>query len=372
MITFGIISLLALLAIWFGYPVVVRILAAFRRAPRYLPVVTPPSVSVIVASHDQAPAIASRVLDLLASDYPAELLEVVVALDAANAKASVEALRDLDHRLTVVVGDAPGGKASSLNAGVRAAHHDILVFTDTAQRFDSDAISQLVAELRNPSFGAVSGSLELGGSARSSNLAQRYWRLERWLRYWEGRLHSTVGATGAIYALRRELWEPLPAGLINDDVYTPMRIVQQGWRVGFTQRSKAHDARHFDASGEYKRKVRTLTGVIQVCFWLPGVLNPFRNPIWLQFVFHKLLRLLTPYLCVFVALSAAWTVAATILARPEGARALAVVVFAGLVLLLRPRFRRIAHAQVAWGLALLSSVVVATVNGARGRWDVWQ
>jgi cellulose synthase/poly-beta-1,6-N-acetylglucosamine synthase-like glycosyltransferase len=372
MFTFGVVSLAALLAIWIGYPVVVRVLATLRRSPTVGGRGETPTVSVILASHDEAAAIEERVRDLLAGDYPADRLEVVVALDAARARTTPAALAHLGPSVRVLAGDAPGGKASSLNAAVRASHSDILVFTDTAQRFDRQAIPALVAALGDPAFGAASGSLDIGTAGKSINLAERYWRYEKWLRFWESRLHSCVGVTGAIYAMRRELWEPLPAGLILDDVFTPMRLVQQGWRVGFTDAARAHDARRFAAGDEYRRKVRTLTGVIQLCVWLPGVMNPLRNPIWLQFVFHKLLRLLTPYLTLFVAIAAVWLATAALLASPAGTRALPVAVLGGGLLLLVPRVRRIVRAQLAWGMALQSSVVVATINGVRGRWDVWQ
>lgn len=372
MLTFGLVSFGALLAIWVGYPLVVRALASVRRVPALPPATTPPTVSVIFASNADPAAIRTRVEDLLAGNYPLERLDVVVALDSASAKATPEMLSDLGPNVRVITGDAPGGKATSLNAGVRAASGELLVFTDTAQRFDHNAIAELVDRLRDPAFGAVSGILHTGGGSGSVNLSERYWRFERWLRYWEARLHSCVGVTGAIYAMRRELWEPLPAGLINDDVYTPMRLVQRGWRVGFTDRALAHDARRFAPGDEYRRKVRTLTGVIQICAWLPGVMNPLRNPIWLQFVFHKLLRLLTPYLTLFVAIAAIWVATAALLASPAGARALPIAVLGGGLLLLVPRVRRIVRAQLAWGMALQSSVVVATINGVRGRWDVWQ
>ncbi len=372
MLTFGVVSLLALLAIWIGYPVVVRLLAILRGRPAALPQGEMPSVSVILASLDDPAAIEERIRDLFAGSYPADRIEVIVALDAARARSTVTSLAHLDARVRVLVGDAPGGKASSLNAAVRAAVHELLVFTDTAQRFDHEAIATLAHELCDPAFGAVSGILHIGGGSRSVGLAERYWRYERWLRFWEARLHSCVGVTGAIYAMRRVLWEPLPSGLINDDVYTPMRLVQRGWRVGFTDKALAFDARRFAAGDEYRRKVRTLTGVIQICAWLPGVMNPLRNPIWLQFVFHKLLRLLTPYLTLFVGIAGAWVAGSAILASPVGTRALPVAVLGGGLLLLVPRIRRLVRAQVAWGMALQSSIVVATINGVRGKWDVWQ
>ena len=172
--------------------------------------------------------------------------------------------------------------------------------------------------------------------------------------------------------MRRDLWQPLPAGLILDDLFLPMQLVLLGWRVGFTEKARAHDIRRFAAGQEYRRKVRTLTGVIQVCAWLPGIMNPLRNPIWLQFVFHKLLRLLTPYFAALLVVSGVWllvsVVASSSLSLPVLAGAGGVLI----VLCLVPHVRRALRAQIAWGVAMQSSIVVATVNGVRGRWDVWQ
>ena len=374
MLVFGSLSLVGLVAIWLGYPLLVRVLASVRRvdpAPAEMAPGAVHAVSVIIASHDEAAPINARIDDVLRSHFPADRIEVLVALDAARARATVEELKRADARVTFLVGDAPGGKASSLNAAVRMARNEILVFTDTAQQFEPAAISELVRQFRDPRTGAVSGMLELGRSGRLLNVAERYWLYERWLRRWEARLHSTVGVTGAVYAMRRSLWQDLPAGLILDDLYGPMRLVLQGWRIGFTERALAHDARRFSATDEYRRKVRTLTGVIQTTVWLDGVMNPRRNPIWLQFVFHKLLRLLTPYLTIFVAIATAWLLTRTVMATPHGQEALAAVGTLLLALLLVPRIRRAVRAQLAWGIALQSSIVVATFNGLRGKWNVW-
>lgn len=372
MIEVSLFGVMALAAVWGGYPLVVRALGGLRHERRLAPASPTPGVSIIVASCDDDAAIRSRVADLLRADYPADRLEVIVALDAAGARASASFLADLDGRVRVLTGDAPGGKAATLNAGVRAARHELLVFADTAQRFDSDAIAQLVRALDDPSLGAVSGSLDLPGEAGALNLAERYWRYERWLRYWEGRLHSSVGVTGAIYAMRRALWAPLPAGLILDDVYVPMRLVMEGWKVGFTERARAREVRRFAARQEFRRKVRTLTGNLQLCAWLPGVTNPLRNPIWFQFVFHKLLRLLTPYFAALAVFGAVGGGLRALVGTPNGEQ---ILLLAGMLLsalLLVPRIRRPLVRQVGWAIALQGSIIVATVNGARGRWNVWQ
>jgi cellulose synthase/poly-beta-1,6-N-acetylglucosamine synthase-like glycosyltransferase len=372
MIGLGLFGVMALAVVWGGYPLAVRALGGLRRKRGLAPTGATPTVSIVLASAADAAAIRERVADLLLSSYPARQLQVVVGLDAARGAATSDELRAMDSRVVVVQGDAPGGKAATLNAAVRAAEHEVLVFADTAQRFDREAIPVLVEELSDPVRGAVSGMLELPGARGSLNLAERYWRYERWLRSWEARLHSSVGVTGAIYAMRRSLWEPLPAGLILDDVYVPMRLALQGWRIGFTDRARAHDIRRFAAGQEYHRKVRTLTGNIQVCAWLPGILNPVRNPIWTQFLFHKLLRLLTPYLAICAAVGAVWAGLTMLVASPAGAQLLIVAGVACLALGLIPRVRRLLTEQIAWAVALQSSIVVATVNGVRGRWDVWR
>ena len=367
-------ALSALAIIWLGYPVAVRLLGGLRaEREAFAGDDFPLEVSVILATNGDASAIRARVANLFETDHPSDMLEVIVALDAANAQATPSELADLeDEKVRIVTGDAPGGKSATLNAGVRAARYPTLVFADTAQRFAEESIPALLAGLMDDRTGAVSGMLELPGAHGRLNLAERYWRLERWLRKWEARLHSSVGVTGAIYAMRRELWKPLPANLILDDVYVPMRLVLEGWRVGFTELATARDVRRFEAGQEYRRKVRTLTGVIQVCAWLPGVLNPVRNPIWLQFVFHKLLRLLTPYLAIVAIVAMAWAAVSALLSSTAGAQLLLALAVAGVALCLVPSVRRALKHQIAWGVAMQSSIVVATVNGVRGRWDVWR
>jgi cellulose synthase/poly-beta-1,6-N-acetylglucosamine synthase-like glycosyltransferase len=383
---------LALLFVWVGYPLAIALLAALvdggssRRRRRAAASAAPPaagdatpSVSVVIATRDDVDAVVARARDVLASAYPADRLEVVIALDAAGARATADQLRAAEPRLVVVQGDAPGGKSAALDAGVRAATGELLVFTDTHQRFHADAIARLAAFLAaHVEFDAVSGALDLGARERGQKtLADHYWSYEKWLRANEARVHSTVGVTGAIYAMRRAAWTPLPARLILDDVYTPMRLVLRGARVGFEDAARAVDVRRFDAGQEYRRKVRTLTGVIQLCAWLPGVLVPVRNPIWAQFLCHKLLRLLSPYLAALAALgalAALWRARAAVAAAlgvrwPVLLGALAAAVaLAALLPRVGPRLRGL----VVWGVALQAAVVVATVNGVRRRWDVWQ
>jgi cellulose synthase/poly-beta-1,6-N-acetylglucosamine synthase-like glycosyltransferase len=370
------VAVITLLAVWLLYPLVMGMLAGCaRRAERGGPLpgddVPVGSVSVVVATRDGAPAVRARVADCFRATNAPPQLEVVVAIDPTGGPDVAEPFfPPAGWTVRYTRGDEPGGKAATLNAGVRAATGDIIVFTDTSQRFHPEAIGALVSALRRPEVGAVSGNLELeSGGAMSP--AALYWRWERWLRKCEAGVSSSVGVTGAIYAIRKSLWKPLPAGLLLDDLYTPMQIALRGYRVGFLEGARAWETRQPLPSEEYRRKTRTLTGVIQLCVWLPELLNPFRNRLWTQFVFHKLLRFLTPYCALVIA---AWCVARAwpLVTRQWGPwQSAAAIVLLGVVAVRVDRARQLRN-MVAQALLLQAAVMVATFNGLRGRWDVWR
>jgi cellulose synthase/poly-beta-1,6-N-acetylglucosamine synthase-like glycosyltransferase len=366
-----------LLMVWFGYPLLVGALARRSRPSAGAYASAQPTVSVIIATRDEVDAVRARVANCFSSTYDRDKLDVVIGVDARRGGAAVDEIRalccgaDAFERCSAVLGDAPGGKAATLNAAVRASRGDVLVFTDTHQRFEPDAIAQLVASLQDPAVGASSGSLVLPRAGATPSLVDRYWTMERWLRRCEAHIHSSVGVTGAIWALRKSLWTPLPPALILDDVYTPMRVVLSGYRVSFVESARALETRRVAMGQEYRRKVRTLTGVTQLLVMLPSVLFPNRNPIWAQFIVHKLLRLLTPYWVLGVALWCGSFVAPWLLAHPELALAGALPLAIGSLHATGRRMIRRAGSGAVSVLLLQAAVVVATVNGLRRRWDVW-
>ena len=124
------------------------------------------------------------------------------------------------------------------------------------------------------------------------------------MRRLESRIHSTAGVTGAICAVRRALFCPIPPGTILDDVYWPLRVVMQGFRVIHDESAVAYDHLPAQAQDEFRRKVRTLSGNYQLMARLPAALWPGRNPIWWQFLSHKILRLTVPWALVALLVSA--------------------------------------------------------------------
>jgi cellulose synthase/poly-beta-1,6-N-acetylglucosamine synthase-like glycosyltransferase len=314
--------------------------------------------------------------DFFRADYPVDRLQVVVGVDSTNAQ-SIDEIRAAcgQRNVRVCAARSAGGKAAGLNAAVREAEGDVLVFSDAQQRFAPDAIRILVTRLQaDPRLSAVGGALQLPGDradATGRSPVEWYWFLERLLRAAEARLHSTVGLSGSIYALWRRDWVEMPDQLILDDVWLPMRLVLANRRVGYELDAKAWDARSTTAAQEKLRKVRTLTGNFQLMAWLPASLVPGRNPIWLQFLSHKVLRLFTPWLLLAMGLGfagVAWQRASTAQLQVL----LAVIAAAATAVFVTPPVRAVAVRVAVWGWSLQMAVVEATMNGVRGRWDVWR
>ena len=198
------------------------------------------------------------------------------------------------------------GKPAVLNALVLGSTAEIVLFADARQRFDPNVLRMLVAHFADPTVGAVSGELMLTTEGTGTSIGRGtsfYWRYEKFIRLHEGRAASTVGATGAIYAIRRALFTPIPHDTILDDVLIPLRIVRQGYSVQFEPEAKAFDAVSTSAHQEYVRKLRTIAGTFQLFVRQPWLLNPFQNSLWFETISHKGLRLALPALhaMVFVA-----------------------------------------------------------------------
>jgi len=184
-----------------------------------------------------------------------------------------------------------------INEVVRLARGEILVLADARQRFEPDAVRALVSNFADPAVGAVSGELMLSaGTTATSDGVGFYWRYEKFMRRHESRRDSTVGATGAIYAIRRPLFEPIPEDTILDDVLIPLRMVRRGYRVLFDASARAVDGPSATGRQEFIRKARTIAGTFQLFFRERWLMNPFRNRLWFETLSHKGLRLGAPLL----------------------------------------------------------------------------
>jgi len=286
--------------VYVGYPVLIAAWARLRPRPARKAAFTEdawPAISIIVAARNESARLPARIENLIALDYDGPR-EIIVVSDGST-DGTRAALAPYASRVRLIEVPA-GGKPQALNAGVAAATGDLLIFADARQRFVMGALRALVANFADAEVGGATGELVLdceSGAAASTigDGVGAYWKYEKWLRRKEGLVRSTLGATGAIYALRRELWQPLPADTLLDDVLGPMRAVLAGWRIVFEEEAIAFDRTAPDAAVEARRKRRTLAGNYQILAQEPRLLVPFVNPVWLQYVSHKVGRLLVPW-----------------------------------------------------------------------------
>jgi cellulose synthase/poly-beta-1,6-N-acetylglucosamine synthase-like glycosyltransferase len=314
-----------------------------------------------------------KMQNLLQLDYPQDLYQVVVVSDGSTDNTENILRRYAsDPRVRLLMNQLSRGKASGLSDAIALAAGDVVVFTDARQYIEDEAIRRLMENFADPHVGCVSGALMLGdpGLGEAGQGMGIYWRIEKEIRELESKSGSVVGATGALYAVRRELLVPVPEGTILDDVYIPMQVVRQQKRVVFEARAKAWDIPDLGSGLEFARKVRTLSGNYQLVQLAPWILTR-RNPLLWRFLSHKLLRLTVPFALAAMLAASMW------LSGPLYRAALFLqLCFYGLALLAFARLPKLGLigrvADAAGTFVLLNSAaVVAFANFIAGRKAAW-
>lgn len=356
---------------YFGYPALLWLRSRYRAlAVNASPLA--PSVSIVLVVRNEAASLKSKLTNLLGLDYPDELREIVVVSDGSTDRTNeILQYHAADRRIRAVIHPESRGKAAGLNDAIACARSEIVVFTDARQTLETGSLRVLMQQFADPLVGCASGELMLGDpdSGETVRGLGLYWRIEKNIREMESNSGSVVGATGAIYAVRRNLLVRLPAGTILDDVYIPMHVARQGFRVVFVPAARAWDIADQGTDREFERKVRTLSGNYQLIQLAPWVLGP-SNPLRFEFISHKLLRLLAPF-----ALAAA--LFASLLLSPPFYRLVLVLQLGFYALSLAAMMKiamgplaRVADAARTF-VILNGAALVAFVNFVTGRRAVW-
>ena len=322
----------------------------------------------MIAVHNEERTLPAKLSGLRAMDYPADRIQTVIVSDGSNdgTVAILQGASDIVDCVSIV---HSAGKAAALNVGVARATGDVLVFMDARQSHDPNVLRELVSCFADESVGAVSGELLLetaeGGS--SPDALGLYWKIEKLTRRLESSTGSVVGVTGAIYAMRRSLYQPIPAGTLLDDVLIPMQVARAGKRVIFHSGAVARDRVFAESSKEFSRKVRTLTGNYQLLRLAPWLLGR-GNPLLFRLISHKLLRLAVPFLLLTMLTSSA-----LLHGRLFSLIFVAQLFFYGaaLVGLLAPPTRRLRPVSIPYTFTMLNvAAAKALYNflGGRTRW----
>ena len=300
------VCIIVLLFAYFGYPFYVYIRSRFFKNPVLKNLKFAPFVSVVMSVYNEEAYIERKINNLLQSIYPKDRLEILVGSDGSRDGTNAILLRMSNDQVRAFIFPKRRGKASVLNDIVPKARGEILIFCDARQAFDKDAVSQLAANFADEKVGCASGELVFDKAFSINGVSEGvglYWDYEKFIRKSESAIHSMVGATGAIYAIRKKLYKEPHADAILDDVYIPLAIVRQGYRSIWDSEAKAYDKPAFTPQEEYMRKVRTLAGNYQIFAMFKDLFNPFRSAVSIPLVSHKLLRALAPFFLISMFVS---------------------------------------------------------------------
>lgn len=307
------VSVTAVAYAYVGYPLVIWSLSrVFGRNPTPPAVADQelPSVSLLITAFNEEKEIAHRIANGLAQDYPAGKLEVVIATDGCT-DSTCDIIRSRgDPALRLVEYPNRRGKPTVLNDTFSELSGDIVVLSDANSYFaDPNVICNLVRWFRDPGVAAVCGRLVLTDPATGNNVDGLYWKYETFLKRCESRLGALLGSNGAIYAIRRELFEAIPADTVNDDLVIPLRAkIRTGKQIIYDPTARALEETPPGLRDEFARRSRIGAGGLQCLSLLSGLLHPRHGWTAFAFVSHKLLRWACPFL-MLAALAANITLA---------------------------------------------------------------
>jgi len=252
------------------------------------------AVAVVCGVYNEEKVIAQKIENYYALDYPD--IELYLGLDGCTDNTMAEIRRVVRDGRVKVFSFPRGGKVSVLNALLREVHQPFVLMTDANSMFRPDAMSRLMACLHE-GVGVVCGRLKLTDVDGRSGEGI-YWRIETFVKKAESYWGSVIGANGAIYLFRRELFEPLPPRTINDDFSISMRIYQKGYLVVYSADAVAEERLVTSDADEFRRHVRDAAGHFRALAYLWRLLNPLKVKRFFFYVSHRVLRWLVPFFVV--------------------------------------------------------------------------
>jgi len=352
-----------------GYPLLLRILAAFR--PRQRDFADPPAwprISILLPAHNEAQAIGATLEALLALDYPPERRQILVVSDASTDGTDEIVRRFAGRGVELLSLPRRGGKTAAENAAVPLLRGDIVVNTDATIRVLPPSLKPLIRVFQDPTIGAASGrDVSVGDVRAEVNQGESgYVGYEMWVRSLESRVGSIVGASGCFYAIRRTIVNPVFPDALSRDFASPLRARRLGYRTVSVDEAVCLVSRATSLRTEYRRKIRTMARGLDTLWYERALLNPFRYGgfalmLWSHKLCRWLVHLTLPGLLLGLALLSSTSLAAALatlaialamalgvvgMKWPEGRKAPAPIAVCGFALAVN------AAALRAWGKAL--------------------
>ncbi len=300
-----IFSIILITYTYFGYPLLMMLLTLITGGRRRRKIDTAertPEVSLLIAAYNEEDVIAGKIENTLTLDYPKDKLKIVIVSDGSTDRTDEITKKYTDQRVELFRVEGRKGKTFCRNEAVKASTSEIIIFTDANSSFNPDAVRKLTHRFNDPSVGLVCGNLRLIGKNGNENL---YWRYEKRIKRAEDAFHSITGANGSIYAMRRELYTPLPAG-VDDDFIEPLLVYSKGLQAVYETDAVSieEDIPDRNIMTEFHAKKRVILRGLQSLSHALPLINPFRFPILgFQLFSHKICKWSAPFFLLALLVS---------------------------------------------------------------------
>ncbi|RYD59183.1 MAG: glycosyltransferase family 2 protein [Sphingobacteriales bacterium] len=263
---------------------------------------TLPTLTLVVASYNEADILREKINNTLDLNYPKEKLSLLFVTDGSSDGS--ERIIEEYPQLEVMHSPERRGKIHAIHRAMKEVQTDVVVFTDANTFLNKDSLINIARHYADPSVGCVSGEKRVKVDATADATAGEgfYWRYESKLKQWDSELYSVVGAAGELFSIRRFLYEPVQNDTVLDDFMISLLIAQKGYRIVYEPDAYAVEESSANIKEELKRKVRIAAGGIQSILRLNKLFNPIKYPVLtFQYISHRVLRwTVTPFLMILV------------------------------------------------------------------------
>jgi len=281
-----------------GYGALITLLARFIHRPVQRQPLTL-SITLIIPAYNEEVIIAEKLDNCLALDYPCDRIEIMVVADGSNDGTCEIVSRYASRGVKLLYQPERRGKIAAMNRAAPFASGEVLVFSDANAMLEPQAIRMLVADLADPKVACVGGEKRIRRAASVQARGEgAYWRYEAYLKRLDSKINTAIGAIGELFAIRRELYQPLDDDLLIEDFVLTMKLVAKGWRVVYEPGAITWEEASPSLEGEWRRRVRIAAGGFQAIGRLEEMLNPLRGLAAIQYLSHKVLRWLAPFFMI--------------------------------------------------------------------------
>jgi len=296
------VSLGGILYTYFGYPVLIFLLAKMIQKPETYQT-DKPSVTLLIAAYNEETVIEDKIKNSLAIEYPKDLLQILVVTDGSRDRTPEIAKRYINYGIEILHEPERRGKMAAINRALPNARGEIVIFSDANNYYQPDTILKLIQPFGNRGVGGVTGAKVIGQGDGSLGASEGlYWKYESFIKKQESRAASCTSAAGEVLAIRKNLYSSPPDQVINDDFYIAMQIVRKGYRLVYIPDAKSIERVSPSAQDEIARRTRINAGRFQAIAMAKQIL-PFNRPllVW-QILSHKFLRPIVPFFMIGAAL----------------------------------------------------------------------